>query len=106
MKQPIGHNHWCSVWQGNDGFHLEFNKHASTLYKDFDQAAKYTAKLLAADWNDKPLYLSMSGGSDSELMARIFLECEIPFTPVLLKLGTANQYEVWFAEHWCKQNSR
>jgi len=100
-----GHNDWFSVSVSEPNFRLRFNSRASTLYQNFDDAADHAAQLLFKEWGDRPLYLSLSGGLDSEFTARILLKNKIPFIPIIVKIGTLNQSESWYAEYWCHVNS-
>lgn len=102
---PGGHNDWFSINLTGPSFKLRFNHPASYHEKNFDVVASTAAQLLASDWNDKPLYLAMSGGIDSELVARILYQNQIPFTPVILKIDKINELESWYAEYWCYQRN-
>jgi hypothetical protein len=100
-----GHDNWCSVAKTQDQFYLRVNHPAFIFFDDFEEAAEYNAKLLYSTFNDRPLYLSLSGGLDSELVARTFVRCRIPFTPIILKIDDINYAESWYAEYWCRQNN-
>ena len=63
------------------------------------------AQLLYQEWGDRPLYIALSGGVDSELTARIFVKNNIPFTPVIVKIDGLNNIETWYAEYWCHINN-
>lgn len=101
---PGGHDDWFSVKVDESNFDLKINRHATMLYENFEDAASKAAQLLYQDWGKKPLYLALSGGMDSECTASILLKNKIPFTPVILKIGTLNQIETWYAEYWCRVN--
>jgi len=102
---PGGHNDWFSVSVDGPQFQVEFNRRASKLYKNFDDAADNAAQLLYKEWGHQPLYLALSGGVDSEFVARILLKNKIPFTPVILKIDSLNAIESQFALTWCNQNN-
>lgn len=52
------------------------------------------------------VYLLLSGGADSEVAARAFLDAGVPFTAAILKYkDNANQHESVFAHRLCKQYS-
>ena len=52
------------------------------------------------------VYLLLSGGADSEVAARAFLDAGVPFTAAILKYkNNANQHESVFAYNLCKQYS-
>ena len=101
---PGGYDDWFSVSVSEPNFRLRINSRASTLYHDFEEAADHAARLLYKEWGHQPLYLALSGGVDSEFVARILLKNKISFTPVILKIGTLNQLETWYAEYWCHAN--
>jgi hypothetical protein len=100
---PAGHNGWCEVNLTPEQFSFRVNQPVSQEL-DFQSACDYTAKKLHSDWNDRPLYLSLSGGLDSELVANTFVRNQIPFVPVIIKIGTLNVNESWYAEYWCYTN--
>ena len=100
-----GRDNWLSVAKPDLSFMLKFNSRAEKLYKNFEEAADYNARLLYEDWGDKPLFVSLSGGLDSELCARILLKNKIPFTPIILNLADTNKPEFWYAEYWCYTNN-
>ena len=102
---PGGYNDWFSVNLSEPNFCLRFNRRASVLYQDFDEAADQAAQLLYKEWGQRPLYVALSGGVDSELTARILLKNQIPFTPVILKIEDYNYLESWYAEYWCYTNN-
>lgn len=50
------------------------------------------------------LYISLSGGIDSEFTAKCFLERGIAFTPLIVDY-ISNGAEVWWAYKWCYENN-
>jgi len=102
---PGGHNDWFSVSVDGPQFQVRFNCRSSKIYKNFDDAADHAAQLLHKEWGHKPLYLALSGGVDSEFVARILLKNKIPFTPVILKIDSVNAVESQFALNWCEKNN-
>lgn len=102
---PGGYNDWFSVNNSGSQFQVKFNRRASKLYENFDDAADHAAQLLYKEWGHRPLYLALSGGIDSEFTARILLRNKIPFTPVILKIETINNIETIFADQWCEKNN-
>ena len=100
-----GHDGWCSVRLTPEQFEFKVNRRAEIEFDNFHDAASYTAKLLAAKYNDKPLYVSLSGGLDSEVIANTFVKEGIPFTPIILNIGNVIEHETWYAEYWCKQHN-
>ena len=57
---------------------------------------------------NKPLFLSLSGGIDSEVMAISFLNAGVPFTPLILKYEidgeVFNDFDIKYAINFCKKN--
>lgn len=98
-----GHDNWCSVCLTPNGVRFRVNRPASTVMP-FDQACDFTAQTMAKDWAAWPLYVSLSGGLDSELVAEVLLRNHVTFTPVILEVATVNQLETWYAHHWCWRN--
>lgn len=98
-----GHQQWCSVNLTPEQFSFRVNTPV-TKHMDFQLACDYTADVMFREWNDRPWYLSLSGGLDSELVAETLLKNKIPFTPVILKVGELNAAESWYAEYWCNKH--
>lgn len=101
---PAGYKDWFSVKVTEDDFQLKFNRRAHTLYQNFDEAADEAAKLLHSEWFDKPLFLALSGGVDSECVAETLRRNKILFTPIIVKITGVNDLETWYAEYWCYKN--
>lgn len=63
-----------------------------------------TAKVIAESTN-KPLYIFMSGGIDSELVARVLLQNNIKFKALVLKhKNNTNGHDTIYADEFCKEN--
>jgi hypothetical protein len=101
---PAGHNNWCSVNLTPECFAFKVNNPVAADL-DFYSACDYTAKKLYSDFSNRQLYLSLSGGLDSELVADTFIRNQIPFIPVIVKIGHINIAESWYAEYWCNKNN-
>lgn len=99
-----GFNDWCSVRLTPEKFEFQVNAKASKNFENFQDACDFTAKLMHQQFNDRPLYLALSGGLDSEVVANTFVRNNIPFTPLIFNLGTVNGFESWYAEYWCQQH--
>lgn len=104
MWYKAGHNSWLEVGVDNNQFYLQMHQRAEKFYTNFIDALDYTVKQITQDWSNKNFYLAFSGGSDSEVIADALVRNNITFTPVLINLGEINQYEYWYAEHWCWRN--
>jgi hypothetical protein len=66
------------------------------------QAANNVAVDIASTYTN--IYVAMSGGIDSEFVARTFLELGIPFTPIIFKVEDLNELDIWWAFKWCREN--
>lgn len=68
--------------------------------EELDNTAKNIRKLTT-----KPLFLSLSGGIDSEVMARVFLRNNIEFTAIILRhTEKTNLHDVTYADKFCKDH--
>ena len=82
-------------------FNATFNIQSPVLTMSFNNAADYTANLIADKYDN--LHLCFSGGLDSEYVAAVLCRNEIPFTPVIIL--TPDNSEVWYAFKFCKFNN-
>jgi|688.fasta_scaffold244538_1 hypothetical protein len=107
------HNNWINLsWDGlparvnRENLQVKFNSTAKSVVQ-FDRACDLVAEEIAD--THRNLYLAMSGGSDSEYVAKCLLRNRIPFTPIILDYNTPKhndqRYERWYAIHWCKANN-
>lgn len=91
--------------QGSENLSVTFNKKAKELLP-FATACDRVAQEIYSQ--HKNLYLAMSGGSDSENIANVFLRNNIPFTPIMLTYNETGyndqKLEMWWAQQWCKKN--
>jgi len=65
------------------------------------EAINHTVDEIIKDGRD--LYVTLSGGIDSEFAATCLLNRGIKFTPVLVDYGF-NLLELWYAYYWCYRN--
>ena len=103
----IGHNGWlkCNLVADSmdnitEPFRIEFDCKPQVM--PFQDAADYTAKLIAEKYNN--IHLFLSGGIDSEFVAKVLLRNKIPFTPVILD-AEYNRPESWYAHKFCHENN-
>ena len=101
---PAGHNDWCSVNLTPERFAFRVNTPA-TKELDFESACDLTAQTLYQEWGSRPLYLSLSGGLDSEVIADTFVRNRIPFVPIILCVDDVNSAESQYAESWCRRHN-
>lgn len=68
---------------------------------DFERASDLTAQAIADSYPN--LHLGLSGGLDSEYVAKVFLRNHIRFVPVILIMNTFDPNEHWYAQYFCEQ---
>jgi hypothetical protein len=85
-------------------FSVTFNPCTRTP-KSWSEEVNNTAQTIAAS-TDKPLYVLMSGGIDSEMVAHAFLDNGIKFKALTLKhtAGT-NSHDTSWADIFCEKNN-
>lgn len=70
---------------------------------DFHSEALIAAKEIRRTFAGKKLALFLSGGIDSEIMARAFYEAKIPFKARILRMAkNKNKHDWSWAVKWCK----
>lgn len=50
------------------------------------------------------IYVAMSGGIDSEWVAKCFRRQGIPITPIIYEAEDTNAQDSWWAHKWCQEN--
>ncbi len=106
-------NHWRFGW-GREGLYnfdeqdlplwVKFGP-CTTQPKTFDIEISNAVKKIAAAAT-KPIYVAMSGGIDSEMVARAMLKEKIPFTPLILQYEKSyNKMDIIYAFEFCKQRN-
>jgi hypothetical protein len=83
-------------------FNLEFNFYPFAV-GSFEEESKKVCKELYDRYGNN-LYLSFSGGSDSEFILKTFSELDIPITPVIVSC-TYNQEDIKAGINYCKQHN-
>lgn len=115
----IGRNEWLKYHFARKPMRTEdtMKSNLEVIYTEkakrivsFDQARREVAQeIYETKPKDRPLYVAMSGGCDSELVAKTFLELGIPFTPVIVDSWYfavhMNYADTWWAYRWCKKNN-
>lgn len=101
-----GHNNWWTLdydfGATDPKYHLSFNRTASHRMS-FIEAADYTAKIIGSRYQN--LHLLMSGGLDSEFAAESLYRNHVPFVPVVGFVSNSNNYDYFYAMHWCQQRN-
>jgi len=99
-----GHDDWLGLTLDSGQFCVEVLKPATVVGSNFHHEADRAIGYLADRYCDRPLYLALSGGLDSEFVANLLLKNSIPFRPIILKIDSFNSLESWYAEYWCKKH--
>lgn len=104
--RKVGYKGWISINLSDknfvEPFEITFTAPSPIKSMSFNDAAAMTAKLMASEYDN--LHLLLSGGLDSEFVAKTFLCNQIPFTPVIVKLQR-NKLESWYAYKFCAENN-
>lgn len=95
-----GIDHWSRVRFADQKFQFQTQSKTDRLL-DFADACAITAEQIYHQQINQPLYVSLSGGVDSELVANTLWHLKIPFVPVIASIADINQEEKWYAEYWC-----
>ncbi len=70
--------------------------------KDIVQASDEVAQDIARNYSN--LYVGMSGGIDSEWIAKTFHRNGIPFTPIIYEAEDLMSSDTWWSRKWCAEN--
>lgn len=70
--------------------------------KDITQVSNEVAVDIANNYSN--LYVGMSGGIDSEWIAKTFHRNGIPFTPIIYEAEDLMSADTWWAHKWCSEN--
>jgi hypothetical protein len=75
---------------------------ASSELKDITQVSDEVAQDIANNYSN--LYVGMSGGIDSEWIAKTFHRNGIPFTPIIYEAEDLMNADTWWSRKWCEEN--
>jgi hypothetical protein len=121
MKQYLTREE-LATWPtaGKDGWiKMRFNRNYNEPYMDSDMDAYLcptgptTVRDITAVSNEiaqelydtyGKIYVGMSGGIDSEWVAKSFHRQGIPFTPIIYEAEDLNAADSWWAHKWCADN--
>lgn len=74
---------------------------AQTWVQEIENSAKMIAKT-----TDKDIYICMSGGVDSEIVAETFKKLGIPFTALITRFNAElNAHDIVYSHRWCEANN-
>jgi hypothetical protein len=76
---------------------------APTQVRDINLVGNEIAQELYETYGN--IYVGMSGGIDSEWVAKCFHRQRIPFTPIIYEAGDLNSMDTWWAHKWCADNT-
>lgn len=112
----IGKDKWIKYHYGGDPKRVEPKSNlelilSSKIKKEisFDEARAEVAVDIYNFANGRDIYVGMSGGADSEIVAQSFYEQGIPFTPLITDLYYynihSNYADTWWAKKWCQEHN-
>lgn len=103
-------NHFKFGYDGINNFHFRENEDQcytvefgrATYITNFKEESINTAKQIYKDANEKTIYISYSGGVDSESIIYTFLEAKVPFEVITAKLRyNINEYDLFYVKKVC-----
>ena len=117
-EPPPGHmvftenNHWRFGWGTGIYNYDQQRMHLWVTYgpcnrapKSFEDEVYLTARKIA-DATTKRIFVAMSGGLDSEIVARAMLHEKVPFTPVIAQFDNdVNKHDISYAFDFCQQHN-
>ena len=108
LSQMFCRNNWLTFdfdglpkRQKHEVLNLHFNERAVEVLP-LDEAAVKTAQDIGARYNN--IYIAMSGGADSEYVAKAFKIAGVPFTAITMTCMKYSFLGEWYVDRWCEQN--
>ncbi len=107
----MGHDSWIK-YRFNRSFDNPGNESDMDIYLcptqpsefvDIDVIGNQIAQELYETYGK--IYVGMSGGIDSEWVAKCFHRQGIPFTPIIYEADDLNSVDTWWAHKWCADNN-
>lgn len=93
-----GYNDWVTFDYKNKIFCMN---PIDIKFRNKQESIEYTVEKITNKYEN--LYVSLSGGLDSEFVAKCLYDCGIKFTPVIVDY-TSNANEMWYAHRWCYEH--
>jgi len=90
-----GHNDWITFDYKNKYFCMN---PVDLKFKNKQESIEYTIEKIVDKYEN--LFVSLSGGLDSEFVAKCLYDNGIKFTPIIVDY-TSNANEMWYAHRWC-----
>ena len=81
---------------------LEFTQKADQVFP-LDEAAKQTALEIYERFPN--IYVAMSGGADSEYVAKSFKAAGVPFKAITMTSRKNMFFGEWYVDRWCEENN-
>lgn len=101
VRLRCGNKGWYSISGGGpEDFSISFDPYPFHSMSVRD-AGYYTARMIASEHEN--IWIALSGGYDSEFVARCFHDAGIPFTPIIWR--DAYDVESDYALHWCRKRN-
>jgi hypothetical protein len=103
-----GHNNWFQTTLSANAnnskipFTVMFNVD-KIVETDFSKASDQSSILIAKNY--KNIHLLLSGGLDSEYVAKVLLRNNIQFTPIIALINKLTDIEYAYAWNFCKQHN-
>lgn len=102
-RVPIRLNNFYSINGTGSQFNIDIAP-CQRPPKKYHHELLFNASMIK-DFVDSPIYIMYSGGIDSEYVLNIFLECNIPIIPVIIKLSDYNNHDLYFAKKFCEERN-
>lgn len=114
MNRSYTHKNY-NYWTYDSGKPFDIRKNLDQKYQEnfspvsrtpqsFQNESIRTAEMIANSTN-KPIALMMSGGGDSEAIARFFKQASIPFKAFTFRYNDGkNDHDIKYAIKWCENN--
>jgi len=99
LNNWITHNLYDRFNDQSVNFELKINPYNFTTM-DFHKAADFTATKIAEEYTN--IFLSFSGGADSDYVFHCFQRNNVKFTPIIVKTS-GNKIEMTYALHTCRK---
>lgn len=94
-----GHNNWITFDYKNK--HFSMNP-VDLKFRNKQESIEYTVEQITNKYEN--LYVSLSGGLDSEFVAKCLYDHGIKFTPLIIDYAS-NANERWWAYRWCYEHN-
>lgn len=112
----IGKDGWLKYHFGGHPIRVDLKSNLTVIpsLKATREVDFHTARLEVAEdikrfANGRPIFVGMSGGMDSEIVAQSFIDIGVEIQPIITKIMwydiECNYGDIWWAHRWCKKNN-